>query len=85
MVVPPVLAREADDTFTLERILIVRLPLSVPLHPGLHFSRQAAVVWIWIQLAGNPAPYSREICAGRMISVRDSPLHTAELAGAVPR
>ena len=29
------------------------------------------MVWIRIQLAGNSVPYSREICAGRMISASE--------------
>ena len=34
------------------------------------FAGKQAVVWIRIQLAGNPAPYSREISAGRMLSAK---------------
>ena len=40
MVIPPIFAREADDALTFERVLILGFPPSVPLHPGLHFSRQ---------------------------------------------
>ncbi len=68
MVVPPVFAREADDALTLERILVFDFHYQSHCTLVCTLAGRLAVVWIRIQLAGNSVPYSREICAGRMIS-----------------
>src|SRR5579862_9161887 len=66
VVVPPVLARKADDAFTLERGFGFRCHSHCTLVRT--FAGKQAVVWIEIQLTGMVAPYSREISVGVNIS-----------------
>src|SRR3984885_1754213 len=70
VVLPPILARKTHDTLALEYIF--RFGYCCQSHRTLvcNFAGKHTVVWIWIQLTGMAAPYSRETSAGMTLSDR---------------